>query len=144
MGCNHCLEPACLIGCPVEAYTKDFRTGIVDHDSEICIGCQYCVWNCSYGVPQFNPERGIVGKCDMCHGRLDRGFAPACVSACPEGAIAIEIVDKAAWRRNHLEADSPGLPSADDTLSTTRITLPDEITATAARVDLERGRPEKP
>jgi len=23
MGCNHCLEPSCLIGCPVEAYTKD-------------------------------------------------------------------------------------------------------------------------
>jgi formate dehydrogenase iron-sulfur subunit len=20
MGCNHCLEPSCLIGCPVEAY----------------------------------------------------------------------------------------------------------------------------
>jgi len=43
MGCNHCLEPSCLIGCPVEAYSKDSLTGIVDHDPEICIGCQYCV-----------------------------------------------------------------------------------------------------
>src|SRR5262245_10463849 len=23
MGCNHCLEPTCLTGCPVDAYTKD-------------------------------------------------------------------------------------------------------------------------
>ena len=23
MGCNHCAEPTCLAGCPVDAYTKD-------------------------------------------------------------------------------------------------------------------------
>ena len=70
MGCNHCLEPTCLEGCPVDAYTKDPVTGIVRHSADACIGCQYCTWNCSYGVPQYNPERGVVGKCDMCHGRL--------------------------------------------------------------------------
>ena len=89
MGCNHCLEPTCLSGCPVDAYTKDPTTGIVLHSADTCIGCQYCTWNCSYGVPQYNSERGVVGKCDMCHGRLELGQAPACVSACPSGAIAI-------------------------------------------------------
>ncbi len=84
MGCNHCLEPTCMTGCPVNAYTKDPLTGIVLHSAERCIGCQYCTWNCSYGVPQFNPERGVVGKCDMCHGRLTDGREPACVAACPE------------------------------------------------------------
>src|SRR6202049_2402294 len=87
MGCNHCLEPSCMIGCPVEAYKKDLVTGIVQHDPEVCIGCQYCTWNCSYGVPQYNPERGVVGKCDMCYGRLTEGREPACVNACPEVAI---------------------------------------------------------
>src|SRR5688572_17905276 len=31
MGCNHCLEPTCLKGCPVDAYSKDPVTGIVSH-----------------------------------------------------------------------------------------------------------------
>jgi Fe-S-cluster-containing dehydrogenase component len=66
MGCNHCLDAECVKGCPVDAYTKDPVTGIVLHSADACIGCQYCVWNCPYSVPQFNPERGVVGKCDMC------------------------------------------------------------------------------
>jgi DMSO reductase iron-sulfur subunit len=144
MGCNHCLEPSCLIGCPVEAYTKDAKTGVVVHSAEACIGCQYCTWNCSYGVPQYNPDRGVVGKCDMCHNRLDDGMAPACVSACPEGAIAIEIVNIAEWRRDYLAADAPGLPSADDSISTTRVTLPENLLPDTGRVDLQRVEPEHP
>ena len=124
MGCNHCLEPTCLQGCPVDAYTKDPATGIVRHSADACIGCQYCTWNCSYGVPQYNPERGVVGKCDMCHGRLSLGQAPACVSACPQGAIQIEIVKSAEWR-SACDAAAPdsGVPLADHSLSTTRVTV---------------------
>ena len=143
MGCNHCLEPSCLIGCPVKAYTKDAATGVVLHNADACIGCQYCTWNCSYGVPQYNEERGVVGKCDMCHNRLSDGMAPACVAACPEGAIAIEIVNVADWRRDYLSADAPGLPSADDSISTTRVTLPENMVPDTDRVDLERVQPER-
>ena len=117
---------------------KDPKTGVVLHSADTCIGCQYCTWNCSYGVPQYNPERGVVGKCDMCHNRLDDGMAPACVSACPEGAIAIEIVNVAEWRRDYLSANAPGLPSADDSISTTRITLPENLVPDTGRVDLQR------
>jgi formate dehydrogenase iron-sulfur subunit len=144
MGCNQCLEPSCLIGCPVEAYTKDAKTGVVLLNSDACIGCQYCTWNCSYGVPQYNPERGVVGKCDMCHHRLSDGMAPACVSACPEEAIAIEIVNIADWRKDYLEANAPGLPSAGDSISTTRITLPQDLLPDTGRVDTGRIAPERP
>ena len=136
MGCNHCLDADCLKGCPVDAYTKDPVSGIVLHSADACIGCSYCVWNCPYSVPQYNPERGVVGKCDMCKGRLDDGLEPACVNACPEGAIEIEIVNMIEWREDYALADSPGMPAAEQTVSTTRITLPNMPSAGLERVDL--------
>jgi len=145
MGCNHCLEPACLEGCPVDAFHKDKTTGLVLHSAEVCIGCEYCVWNCPYGVPVFNEERGVVGKCDMCSGRILQGLEPACVNACPEEAIQIEIVNVEKWRRDYREsADAPGLPSSEHTISTTRITLPANLPHDLQKADYFRVRPEKP
>jgi DMSO reductase iron-sulfur subunit len=144
MGCNHCLSADCIKGCPVDAYTKDPITGIVLHSADACIGCQYCVWNCPYSVPQFNPERGVVGKCDMCHGRLTDGLEPACVNACPESAIEIEIVNQLEWRSDYAAGNAPGMPNAGVTISTTRITVPENAHATLERVDIETIRPEHP
>jgi DMSO reductase iron-sulfur subunit len=145
MGCNHCLEPSCMTGCPTEAYSKDAATGIVLHDANACIGCEYCIWNCPYNVPVFNEERGVVGKCDMCHGRLAEGAKPACVNACPSEAIQIEIVNIEQWKREyHESANAPGLPSAQDTISTTRVTLPEGLPLDARKADYHRVRPEKP
>jgi formate dehydrogenase iron-sulfur subunit len=87
--CHHCVDPACLNGCPVLAYEKDALTGIVRHLDDQCIGCSYCVLMCPYDVPKYNAARGIVRKCDLCHGRLSEGEAPACVQACPTHAIRI-------------------------------------------------------
>ena len=145
MGCNHCLEPTCMTGCPVNAYSKDGVTGIVRHSADACIGCQYCTWNCSYGVPQYNPERGVVGKCDMCYGRLALGQEPACAAACPEDAIRIEVVNVAEWRTQYqVAANSPGMPPADDSISTTRISLPEGLPGDVRKVDLTCLRPEHP
>ncbi len=140
MSCNHCLDPACLIGCPVNAYTKDRSTGLVLHSAEQCIGCSYCTWNCPYGAPQYNAERGVVGKCDMCHNRLIEGLHPACVSACPESAIQVELVNVAEWRRDFEPANAPGLPAADQTVSTTRITLPEKRSYNLAAAGDRRAR----
>ncbi len=90
--CHHCLEPACLLGCPVLAYDKDPSTGIVRHLDDQCIGCSYCILMCPYEVPRFSARRGIVRKCDLCHGRLAEGEAPACAQACPNEAIRIGLV----------------------------------------------------
>lgn len=145
MGCNHCLDPSCMTGCPTQAYSKDPGTGIVLHNVDVCVGCEYCIWNCPYSVPTFNDARGVVGKCDMCHGRLADGDAPACVDACPSQALAIEIVDMGEWRGEYRDqANAPGLPSADDTISTTRVTLPENLPLDAGKADFHRIKPAKP
>ena len=91
--CHHCLEPACMIACPVNAYEKNPLTGIVKHLDDQCFGCQYCVLACPYDVPKYHSGKGIVRKCDMCSDRLSAGEAPACVQSCPNEAIAIRIVE---------------------------------------------------
>jgi formate dehydrogenase iron-sulfur subunit len=126
MACNHCLEPACMTGCPTEAYVK-LSSGIVAHLADECIGCGYCSWNCPYSVPVMHPERKIATKCDMCSSRLDAGLTTACVAACPTGALAVETVDIDAWRADHAAADAPNLPPSDLTISTTRIVLPSSL-----------------
>jgi len=94
--CHHCVEPACMHGCPVNAYEKDAVTGIVRHLDDQCIGCGYCTLTCPYEVPRFNQRRGIVRKCDLCSDRLDAGEQPACVQACPTRAIRVTVVEVAA------------------------------------------------
>ncbi|MGH9189290.1 MAG: DmsC/YnfH family molybdoenzyme membrane anchor subunit [Acidimicrobiales bacterium] len=108
--CHHCVDPACLNGCPTRAFDKDPVTGIVSHREERCLGCGYCTWTCPYEVPRLNEARGVIRKCDMCQDRLAVGEAPGCVQACPNGAIRITTVDVAV-----LVAAAPGealLPTA--------------------------------
>jgi formate dehydrogenase iron-sulfur subunit len=141
MACNHCLEPSCLEGCPTNAYEK-LDNGIVKHNAESCIGCQYCTWNCPYGVPQFNPERRIVTKCHMCTDRMSAGSLPACVEACPVQAIQIEKVNVNEWRNAIDAANAPGVPPADLTLSTTRITLPTDLPDDFGKAGAQKLLPE--
>ena len=129
MSCNHCIDPECLRGCPTESYIKIAETGIVIHDDDTSIGCQYCTWNCPYGVPVIHEERNIVTKCHMCHERLEVGQSPACVQSCPSGAIEIEVVNVKEWLERDIDeqANMPFLPDARITNSTTRYTLPDDL-----------------
>ncbi len=118
--CHHCVDPACMKGCPVGAYEKDLVTGIVKHLDDQCIGCQYCTLTCPYEVPQYSKKRGIVRKCDMCSDRLAEGEPPACVQACPNEAISIRIVETArALEDAQSEAFLPGAPSPTITVPTT-------------------------
>ena len=56
--CHHCLDPACLNACPVDAYEKDPHTGIVRHLDDQCIGCQYCTLACPYDAPKYQRGQG--------------------------------------------------------------------------------------
>ncbi len=124
--CQQCDEhPPCESVCPQKAVEYDPETGIVAQIPVRCLGCRYCMTACPYHARYFNwwdPSwpagmektlnpgvstrmRGVVEKCNLCHGRLQEAreqaaasgtsvvagetFVPACVEACPTRAIMI-------------------------------------------------------
>lgn len=86
IACNHCQNPLCVQVCPANAMTKR-EDGIVIIDQSRCIGCRYCEWSCPYSAPQFDEERGVMTKCNMCYDAVDAGEQPTCVGACPSRAL---------------------------------------------------------
>jgi formate dehydrogenase iron-sulfur subunit len=142
--CHHCIDPACMNGCPVKAYDKDPVTGIVRHLDDQCIGCQYCIWKCPYDVPKYSKKRGIVRKCDMCSSRLAVGEAPACVQACPNQAITITLVNKQkiAHRWKQQESFLPGSPDPNYTLPSTQYRTAKTLPANMRPGDFFKNKPE--
>ncbi len=124
MSCQQCdHHTPCVSVCPQNAVELDPRTGVVSQIPERCLGCRYCMAACPYHARYFNwydpqwpkgmeqtlnPDvsprmRGVVEKCNFCHGRLHAAkasaavegkkdispgdYVPACVEECPTGAI---------------------------------------------------------
>lgn len=86
--CMHCLEPACVSACPVQALEK-LDSGPVIYHAGKCLGCRYCMLACPFLVPrfEFDSPNPYITKCTMCDDRQDMGEIPACAKACPTGAI---------------------------------------------------------
>lgn len=114
--CMHCVEPSCASACLVGALTKQ-PDGSIAYDEGKCIGCRYCQLACPFGVPALEWHKAIalIRKCDFCSSRirqaevpgvLNEGHStedvldeekkarhlaarkrPACVVACPTGAL---------------------------------------------------------
>lgn len=88
--CQHCIEPACVGVCPVTAITK-LPNGAVVINEKKCIGCRYCFQACPWKVPQFDFDKRVTRKCHLCYNRTLLNYQkPACVAACPVGALAFD------------------------------------------------------
>ena len=86
-GCMHCTDAACVKVCPSGAlfYTEFGTVGLKE---DLCIGCKNCVAACPFEVPKYDAGTDKVYKCDMCESRLANNMTPACVKACPTGALS--------------------------------------------------------
>jgi len=102
--CRSCLDPVCMIGCPVGSINRGDNGEIQIRNW--CIGCSLCADQCPYGSIQMNElpesvalsasqlaslgdsdiksvnERAVV--CDLCSSLPSR--EPSCVYACPHDA----------------------------------------------------------
>mgnify|MGYP003352356420 FL=1 len=98
--CRSCLDPHCMVGCPVGSIRRRASREIVIEDW--CIGCGKCAENCPYGNINMhpfptgrnapdpdNPSRQLpvmqqkATMCDLC---VSLDGTPSCVYACPHDA----------------------------------------------------------
>jgi len=98
--CRSCMDPYCMVGCPVGSIRRRNSREIVIEDW--CIGCGKCAQNCPYGNINMHgfvtgeqtpdparPERMVpvvrqkATTCDLC-ASIDG--QPSCVYACPHDA----------------------------------------------------------
>jgi len=112
--CMHCVEPGCLRACPAPGAIVQYTSGIVDFNSDACIGCGYCMTGCPFDVPKLNPITKKVSKCTLCSDRTAVGLEPACIKSCPTGCLSFgtreDLMHKAEARVAVLHDD--GKPNA--------------------------------
>src|SRR5262249_26065759 len=84
----HCADPGCLRACPSPGAIIKNANGIVDFQSDQCIGCGYCQSGCPFNIPRMRKEDSRVYKCTLCSDRVRVGLEPACIKACPTQALS--------------------------------------------------------
>jgi anaerobic dimethyl sulfoxide reductase subunit B (iron-sulfur subunit) len=90
--CYQCIDPVCVDVCPEHAIKKRAEDGIVETDSQACVGNEKCDEKCRkacpYDAPQFGPEPGSkMRKCDYCLDRVLEDKIPVCIESCPTRAL---------------------------------------------------------
>lgn len=87
MMCRHCEDAPCIKICPTKAIHRDASDSPVLLEQELCIGCNFCLAVCPFGVIGPSEDGRKVVKCDLCIERLEAGQEPACVASCPMNAL---------------------------------------------------------
>ncbi len=105
--CRSCLDPYCMVGCPVGSIQRNVDGTILIRDW--CVGCGLCERNCPYGNINMHETTGrataerAATTCDYC---VSAGGIARCVYACPHdaahrmtGSELLEIVGQATGLR---------------------------------------------
>jgi carbon-monoxide dehydrogenase iron sulfur subunit len=94
LNCRHCTDAPCVDACVTGSMHVSSDGLVTNHDrQERCIGCWMCVMVCPFGVIRDSgEEEPRAVKCDrQC--TFESGI-PACVRACPTGALLYGEVDQ--------------------------------------------------
>ena len=109
--CRHCEDAPCITICPTEAIRRPVENGPVLIESDRCIGCKFCMIVCPFGVIDLSRDGKATVKCDLCIERTEEGKEPACVTACPTGALEFADLDEWLKRRRQQAAKRLGVAS---------------------------------
>jgi len=93
LSCRHCEQAPCIDVCPTRALYKD-EDGATMLNPLKCIGCLSCAIACPFGIPELDYVNKIMVKCDLCPDRRKERRVPACVEACPTGALKYGTVSE--------------------------------------------------
>ncbi len=91
--CRHCLKPACK-----KKADQIMKDAIIVHDKlgtvlftkktkELEKSFKAIKQACPWSIPTWSKKEKQIVKCNMCYDRVEAGLLPACVKACPSGAL---------------------------------------------------------
>jgi NADH:ubiquinone oxidoreductase subunit F (NADH-binding)/Fe-S-cluster-containing hydrogenase component 2 len=92
--CHHCDPSPCIAACvPGVMHRASHKGAVMNTGGNDCIACSMCLLACPFGMITRAPApngRVVALRCDLCP-ELD---IPACVAACPTGALALKRGDQ--------------------------------------------------
>ncbi|MBI1764470.1 MAG: cyclic nucleotide-binding domain-containing protein [Acidobacteria bacterium] len=122
--CQHCRQPDCLTGCPVNAI-QVLPDGRVDINAQTCIGCGDCAALCPFdaitlvaragpdaattnGEAAALPVAQVAVKCDLCVGAacnadVSKPHVHGCEENCPTGALRRVVPDEEFAELHHIK-----------------------------------------
>jgi Fe-S-cluster-containing dehydrogenase component len=91
--CMHCEDAHCIKAAQGDAVYRR-PDGIIIIDPEKASGQKQIVASCPYRVIEWNEEKQLPQKCNLCAHMLDKGEKePRCVESCPTGALIFGDMD---------------------------------------------------
>jgi len=105
MQCHHCTNAPCVAVCPTGAIARGSQDAPVLLDQDRCIGCRLCMVVCPFGAISISHHGKAMLKCDLCIEQTQGGGLPACVAACPSGALRYEDIDEWLMQRRRRSAE---------------------------------------